>query len=108
MYWRNAPTRDMGNDYFHSTFCDLVLSGLIGIRPELNGTLHLRPLVPASAGWDHFAADHVLVHGRVLSVVWDASGAHYDPARFAAGLSVLVDGKVVAKRATLGPLTITL
>jgi hypothetical protein len=99
-----APTRDQGDDYLHSTFCDLVLEGLMGIRPELNGTVRVHPLVPTDT-WDHFAADHVLVHGKVLSVVWDASGRHYaHPGR--AGLSVLVDGHVAASRPTLGELIV--
>jgi len=104
MYWSGAPTRDQGDDYLHSTFCDLVLEGLMGIRPELNGTVRVHPLVPTDT-WDHFAADHVLVHGKVLSVVWDASGRHYaHPGR--AGLSVLVDGHVAASRPTLGELIV--
>ena len=104
MYWSDNPQRNMGDDYLHSTFCDLVLGGLIGIRPEPNGTVHVRPLVPASANWDHFAADHVLVHGKVLSVVWDASGQHYG--RFGRGLIVLVDGDVAARRDSLGELIV--
>ena len=106
MYWRDDPKRNMGNDYMHSTFCDLVLSGLIGIRPEVNGTVHVRPLVPPSS-WRHLAVDHVLVHGKVLSVVWDQTGEHYR-SRMSKGLSVLVDGTVVAQRDTLGDLVIQL
>jgi len=104
MYWRSDANRNMGNDYLHSTFCDIVLSGLVGIRPEVNGTVFVRPLAPAT--WDYFAADHVLVHGKVLSIVWDKTGQHYG--RFGRGLSALVDGKVVSQRHTLGELIVRL
>ena len=33
-------------DYNHSTFNDLVLSGLLGIRPQLTDTVLVHPLVP--------------------------------------------------------------
>ena len=107
MYWKLAPMRDMGVDYLHSTFCDLVLSGLIGIRPEVNGTVRVRPLVPTSGpmAWERFAADHVLVRGKVLSVVWDKTGDAY---RRGKGMRVLGDGRLAAKSETLTELEVTL
>jgi len=109
MYWSEAPMRDMGNDYLHSTFCDLVLSGLLGIRPQsgANNTVLVTPLAARSgpAAWEHFAADHVLVRGRVLSVVWDSSGTAYGRGK---GFRVLVDGEVAAWREDLGNLAVEL
>ena len=95
----------MGDDYLHSTFGDIVLSGLIGVAPEINGTVRVRPLVPASAGWEKFAADHMLVHGKILSVIWDKSGQNYR--RSCRGFCVLVDGAVAARRDTLGELLVS-
>ena len=40
---RLGPRR--GDHYFHSSFNDLVLSGLIGVAPEVNGTVRVRPWV---------------------------------------------------------------
>ena len=108
MYWADRPTRDQGNDYLHSTYGDVVLSGLVGIRPLANGTVRVRPLVPSSGAdaWGHFAADHVLVHGRVLSVVWDQSGTVYGRGT---GLRLWVDGVLKATAPNLDtPLSVSL
>ena len=61
----------------------------------------LNPLLPAGA-LSHFAVDHVLYHGRLLSFVWDVDGSHY---AVGAGLRILVDGATVASSPTLGRLT---
>ena len=61
-----------------------MLSALIGVRPSAGRAVRVRPLVPAT--WDRFAADHVLVRGRVLSVVWDRDGTAYGRG---AGLQVM-------------------
>ena len=39
---------ERGKDYNHSTFCDLVISGLIGLRPRADDTVEVNPLVPDS------------------------------------------------------------
>ena len=91
----------MGEDYFHSTFADLILEGLVGIRPQPDGPVRVAPLAPAT--WPFFCADHVLVRGKVLTVVWDADGTRYAKG---AGLSVFVDGKLEAHSTTLQPLQV--
>jgi hypothetical protein len=48
-------------DYNHSTFNDLVLSGLLGIRPQLSDTIVIHPLVPDS--WSYFAIENLPYHG---------------------------------------------
>ncbi|MDR4215808.1 hypothetical protein FO492_23235, partial [Bacillus paralicheniformis] len=78
---------DHSEDYTHSTFNDLVLSGLLGIRPRQGDQVRLSPLVPST--WDHFAVENVAYHGRNLTVVWDRDGHVY---RQGAGLRVWVDG----------------
>ena len=93
MYARNDTNRNMGDDYNHSTFVDLVLNGLIGIRPQEDGSIHIFPLVPSWVAC--FAADHVKVQGNIFTVVWDKNGTVYDD-RFGQGLTVLLDGTKVA------------
>jgi hypothetical protein len=83
-------------DYNHSTFDDLVLSGLLGIRPQQGDDVRLAPLVPAT--WDHFAVENVPYHGRNLTVAWDRDGHVYGQG---AGLSVWLDGKLVHRQAGL-------
>src|SRR5258708_800207 len=85
-------------DYNHSTFNDLVLSGLLGIRPQLTDTVIVHPLVPDS--WDYFAIENLPYHGRNLTVVWDKDGSHYHQG---AGLRIYVDGQLTAVRDGLQP-----
>jgi len=78
--------------YNHSTFCDLVITGLVGLRPRSDQTIQVSPLLPANA-WDWFCLDQVPYHGRRLTIVWDRSGTKYGVGK---GLSVFADGKLVA------------
>ncbi|WNV86859.1 MGH1-like glycoside hydrolase domain-containing protein [Umezawaea sp. Da 62-37] len=83
-------------DYNHSTFNDLVLSGLLGIRPQQGDRVRVSPLVPE--GWDHFAVENVPYHGHNLSVAYDRDGRTYGQG---AGLRVWVDGVLVHKQSDL-------
>ena len=92
----------MGDDYNHSTFVDLILSGLLGLRPRADGLIVVNPLVSPDSV-DHFAVDHILYHGRMLSIVWDKDGTHYNQGQ---GLRLLVDGATVARANTITKLTV--
>ncbi len=93
--------------YSHSTYVDLVISGLIGVRPRADDVLEIRPLVPV--GGEHpihyFALERLAYHGHLVSVVYDADGTRYGIGR---GLSVFVDGKLAAGAKPLGPLMVKL
>ncbi len=86
--------------YFHSSFNDLVITGLVGLRPRDDDTLEVRPLAPAT--WAYFALDAVPYRGHLVGVVWDRDGTRY---KFGKGLHLLCDGKVIAAAETLGTLT---
>lgn len=88
-------------DYNHSTFNDLVLSGLLGIRPQQDDSVRISPLVPTD--WDHFAVENLSYHGRNLTVLWDRDGTAYGQG---AGLSVWVDGELVHTQAGLDPVDV--
>lgn len=81
--------------YFHSGFVDLIMGGLVGIRPRSDNFLEVNPLVDASVSW--FRVDNVLYHGHNVSVQWDVDGSHYGKA----GLLVAVDGVQVNSSSTL-------
>ncbi|CAB9531128.1 Inherit from bactNOG: domain protein [Seminavis robusta] len=109
MYWRNDTHKDMGDDYNHSTFLDLVFRCWLGIRLSTTGVtqpwLVLNPLIQAP----HFAADRIPYRGRVLSIVYDPTGDHYPrvfPQKENLGLVVLLEGRLVAHRPDLGPVVI--
>lgn len=92
---------DHSEDYNHSTFNDLVLSGLLGIRPQDDATVRLQPLTPAI--WDHFAVENVPYHGHELTVLWDRDGSHYGQG---AGFRVYVDGALRRSSATVEAMTV--
>jgi hypothetical protein len=96
--------RERGKDYNHSTYCDLIISGLVGLRPRVDDTVEVNPLVPEGT-WDHLCLDNVLYHGHILSIIYDKTGGHYGRGK---GLRVLADGKEIAASATLARLTGTL
>ncbi|SPE19438.1 exported hypothetical protein [Candidatus Sulfotelmatomonas gaucii] len=89
-----------GNYYNHSGFADPLITGLIGLRPRADNRVVIHPLLPAGV-WSYFALDGLPYHGHLLAIVYDESGKHYQRGR---GLTIFVDGKKIASRATLGPL----
>src|SRR5699024_4826734 len=89
--------------YFHSTFDDLVITGLIGLRPQLGRTVTINPLVPAS--WNYFCLENVPYHGHNITVLWDRDGKHY---HHGAGLRVYQDGNLLAHTPRLHKITVTL
>lgn len=92
---------DHSEDYNHSTYVDNVISGLIGLRGQADDALVIKPLAPSA--WPYFALENTPYHGHNVSVFWDAGGTRY---HVGAGLTVFVDGKMLARRETLGPLTV--
>ncbi|WP_051799603.1 MGH1-like glycoside hydrolase domain-containing protein [Catenuloplanes japonicus] len=91
--------RGHSEDYNHSTFTDLVLSGLLGIRPQQDDTVRIAPL----NDYDHFAVENLAYHGHNLSVLWDSDGSAYGRG---AGFRVFVDGRQVLHRPTPGDVTV--
>ncbi len=93
--------------YSHSTYVDLVISGLIGVRPRADDVLEIRPLVPV--GGEHpiryFALERLAYHGHSVAVIYDADGTRYG---VGLGLSVFVDGRRAAGARPLGPLMVKL
>ena len=92
--WNNGTWSDgkggveRGKDYNHSTFCDLIISGLIGIRPQEDNVLVVNPLVPDDT-WDYFCLENVMYHGKNITVLYDRTGGRYNKGK---GLMLFVDG----------------
>ena len=78
--------------YNHSAFCDLVITGLIGLRPRADDTVEVNPLVPEGT-WDYFCLDGIPYHGHDLTILFDKTGQRY---RRGAGLHVFADGREIA------------
>jgi len=92
---------ERGKDYNHSTYCDLIISGLVGLRPQRGDEVVVNPLVP-NGQWDWFCLDNVLYHGRTLTIVWDKTGTKYGKGK---GLAVFADGVEIARSSTLARTT---
>jgi hypothetical protein len=90
-----------GVDYNHSRYCDLVITGLVGLRPRADDTLEINPLAPAD--WDYLCLDGVLYHGRSVTIVYDRTGSRYGKG---AGLRILIDGVEAARSPTLRKITV--
>ncbi|MEZ6102251.1 MAG: hypothetical protein R3E01_25215 [Pirellulaceae bacterium] len=88
-----GPKSERSRYYNHSTFCDLVIGGLVGILPRPEATVMVAPLLPDDA-WDWFCLDRVPYHGRLLTVVWDRDGRRYGKGN---GLMLWIDGRLVAR-----------
>ncbi len=82
-----AEFNERGKHYNHSTYCDLVISGLVGIRPQIGNSVVINPLVPDNT-WDWFCLDNVYYKGHVLTVVYDRYGEKYNLGK---GFMVFVD-----------------
>ena len=86
------PDSDRSRYYNHSTFCDLVIAGLVGLVPRADDTVQVHPLLPADA-WDWFCLDGVSYHGHTLTILWDRTGTKYGQGK---GLRVFADGRQIA------------
>lgn len=93
--------RERSRYYNHSTFADLVITGLVGLRPQQGNEVVVNPLVPKGK-WDYFCLDAVNYKGHVLTIIWDKDGTHYHHGK---GLTLLVDGKYASSRNDLGKIT---
>ncbi len=78
---------ERGKDYNHSTFCDLIISGLFGIR-VMDESVEIYPLLPYGS-WQYACLDGVPYHGHLLTVLYDGDGSRYGMGK---GFRVLVDG----------------
>jgi hypothetical protein len=90
-YWLKGD-QERSRYYNHSTYNDLIITGLVGLRPRADNTIEVNPLVP----------ENVSYHGKLVTIVWDKDGTKYKKGK---GLSVWVNGKKVAAAETLQRVT---
>jgi hypothetical protein len=79
--------------YNHSTFADLLITGVIGLVPRADQVLEINPLLPVNT-WAWFCLDNVRYRGHDVTILWDRDGTRYGRG---AGLQVFADGKVIAR-----------
>ena len=99
-YWLKGD-QERSRYYNHSTFNDLIITGLVGLRPRADDIIDVNPLLPDNK-WDWFCLDNILYHGKIVTIIWDKTGAKYKRGK---GLQVFVNGKKVAASNTLEKVT---
>jgi hypothetical protein len=90
-----------GDHYNHSSYADLVITGLAGLRPRADSVVEVYPLLPAGK-WDWFCLDRIPYHGRMLTILWDKTGMKFAKGK---GLRVLDGGREIAHSAWLERVT---
>lgn len=101
-YWLMGD-RERSRYYNHSSYCDLVITGLCGLVPEDydegkyricdGASFSLNPLAPQE--WDWWCVDGILYKGCILTILYDRYGNHYHQGK---GLRVLVNGRPKAPK----------
>ena len=99
-HWINGKG-ERSRYYNHSTFADLIITGVVGLRPRPDNAIELFPLLP-SGTWDWFCLDGVKYHGRTLTILWDKDGTRYHRG---SGLIVLSNGKQIMRGSELSKTT---
>lgn len=100
-YWLKGD-EERSRYYNHSTFNDLIITGLVGLRPRGDNTIEVNPLIPANK-WDWFCLDNVHYKGNILTIIWDKTGKKYNKGK---GFQILVNGKKRAHLSSLGRLVV--
>lgn len=88
------------NHYNHSSYNNLIITGLCGIRPSDGDSLTINPLIDDTI--DYFCLQDVWYHGHRLTVVYDRDGRQYNIGK---GLTVFIDGKkgeLINNRVSIG------
>ena len=65
---------ERGKDYNHSTFCDLVISGLCGVHEDKD-ELYVTPCIPED--WEYFRISGLRFRGSDYDIVYDKTGEKY-------------------------------
>jgi len=87
--------------YNHSTFNDLIITGLVGLRPRADNIIEVNPLLPAGK-WAWFCLDNILYHGKIITIIWDKTGTKYKKGK---GLTIWANGKKIAAANKLEKIT---
>ena len=65
---------ERGKDYNHSMYCDLIITGLLGLDPQ-QISLAVKPMIPPE--WDYVLLEGVRVGKKEYTVLYDRDGTRY-------------------------------
>lgn len=97
--WAGHDVPGHSEHYYHSSYVDLVISDLIGLKAQANDSIIVNPLVPKE--WDYFVLEDVNYHGHSISIVWDRTGNKYNQGK---GFQLISDGVTIASASDIGEL----
>lgn len=100
-YWLMGD-RERSRYYNHSTFNDLLINGLVGIRPQKGDALEVSPLIPQEK-WEWFCLDNVKYKDDILTVIWDKTGEKYEKGK---GFMLFKNGEKIASAENLEKLSV--
>jgi hypothetical protein len=95
-YWLEGD-QERSRYYNHSTFNDLLITGVVGLVPRMDDLIEIDPLIPPDQ-WDWFCLDRVQYRDQVLTILWDRDGSRYNRGK---GLQLFVNGHKAAGSETL-------
>ncbi|WP_380936695.1 MGH1-like glycoside hydrolase domain-containing protein [Sphingobacterium bambusae] len=94
-------------DYFHSTFPDIIIEDLLGFKAQHDDKFEVQPLLP-EAEWDFFYLGRLRYHEHDVDIVWKKDWDADKPGDQNM-LCVWVDGKLAARSERLNTkLTVSL
>ncbi len=93
---------ERGKDYNHSTYVDLLITGLLGLKPRLDEVIEINPCLPEEA-WDYFCMEGIPYKNGSLTIIWDKDGSRYGAG---CGLTVIYNDKVIHNGGHLEHLTL--
>ena len=88
--------KERGQYYNHSSFCDLVISDVIGLQLLDKGRIAVHPL---AVDWEYFRLENIRIQGHDVEILYDKDGSRYGRG---AGLAVKIDGCIAGSIAELG------
>ena len=89
--------------YNHSTYNDLIITGLLGLRPRADNTLEVNPQIPDS--WQYFILENIPYHGHLITILLDKAGNRYGQGN---GFKIYQDGSLLYSQANVGKVTVTM
>lgn len=95
--------RERGKDYNHSEFCNLIITGLVGVRPSCKNSIAVNPLAPDS--WKYFKLSRLPYKDKNIDIIYDKDGSKYKIGR---GLFIFVNGVLKASAQKLEKLEVNL
>ena len=82
-------------DYFHSTFPDMLIEDLIGFLPSHENRFTIHPLIPEDA-WHYFYLGDLRYHDHDVEILWKKDWDSHKPGN-QSKLFVWIDGERVAE-----------